>query len=135
MGTIMHLCQASVDYDLNAQNLPEDDYDLFESNYPLQEQKRSGLFSGWYKRGGHKRWPICTSYSKSCNISPRSCCKGFVLVVPAVVNRIWQKCQCWKYLDLFVCVTFGGKTADARDKVFSHNGLVNLLSTSTMNIS
>ena len=57
--------------------------------------------------------------------------------------------------DLFVCVTFGGKTAgkvqqkhiqnkhslnyrlllDARDKVFSHNGLVNLLSTSTMNIS
>ena len=57
--------------------------------------------------------------------------------------------------DLFVCVIFGGKTAgivqqkriqnkhslnyslllDARDKVFSHNGLVNLLSTSTMNIS
>ena len=29
-----------VDYDLDAQNLPEDDYDLFKSNYPLQEQKR-----------------------------------------------------------------------------------------------
>merc|ERR1711976_163157 len=90
MITIMHLYQASVDYDLNAQNLPEDDYDLFDSNYPLQEQKRSGLFSGWYKRGGHKRWPICTSYSKSCNISPRSCCKGFV----CMCNLWGQNCRC-----------------------------------------
>merc|ERR1711971_817816 len=73
MITIMHLCQASVYDGQIDQNWPADEYDLYASHYPLQEQKRAGLLSGWYKRGEHKRWPICTSYSKSCNISPRIC--------------------------------------------------------------
>ena len=37
---IIFIFSIVADYDLNAQNLPEDDYDLFDSNYPLQEQKR-----------------------------------------------------------------------------------------------
>merc|ERR1712062_51903 len=41
----------------------------------------------WYQM---KRWPVCTRYSKSCNISPHSCCPG-----TACRCNIWgQNCRC-----------------------------------------
>merc|ERR1719400_2483969 len=52
--------------------------------------KRSGFLSHWYKRQFRKRWPICTTYTKSCNISPRSCCEGLTCM-----GNLWgQNCRC-----------------------------------------
>ena len=38
--TLNNIFIVLVDIDRNAQYFPGDDYDLYESNYPLQEQKR-----------------------------------------------------------------------------------------------
>ena len=39
---------------------------------------RSGSGRHLYPRVYSKRWAICSPHSKSCNISPRSCCPGTV---------------------------------------------------------
>merc|ERR1712079_298101 len=82
-----HLSEGAADYDVPHPGYYSADYDYsdtIDTELPLQQKRE------WYKRNDHKRWPICTTYSKSCNISPRSCCKGFV----CMCNLWGQNCRC-----------------------------------------
>merc|ERR1712037_414954 len=66
-----------------------------ESYYDAVGQQRSMLEPRTIDKRGRewymmKRWPVCTRYSKSCNISPHSCCPG-----TACRCNIWgQNCRC-----------------------------------------
>merc|ERR1719391_1179646 len=77
-------------YDAN----PEESYYDAALGVPAAQQRKMSEPRTIDKRGREwymmKRWPVCTRYSKSCNISPHSCCPG-----TACRCNIWgQNCRC-----------------------------------------